>query len=333
MGPNPRHTLAGVLAVLVLAPAAAWAAEVMGPPAYPDDPFIGEYVGTFVAKGGSTFEAEAKVFPVKAGYRVALLVRPTQEKPRGERIELEGKVEAKTLSFAGGDWSGTVAKKRVTASGPQGTFDLKWHERKGPTLGAKPPEGAVVLLPFEPGKPPSLDAWDNPSWHPVTDGSMMKGKGNIKTKRPFGSVRLHIEFLCPYEPDKSGQGRGNSGVYLQGKYEIQVLDSFGLVPGKGDCGAIYGVAVPRVNACLPPLRWQTCDITFTAPKVNQGGEVTEQARMTVEHNGVLIHQDQAVPGVTRSGMRGPAGPVGPLMLQDHGHLVRYRNIWLVERTD
>src|SRR5258707_1378945 len=133
----------------------------------------------------------------------------------------------------------------------------------------------------------------------------VKGHGDIITKETFGGkFKLHVVFRVPYEPSGNGQDRGNSGVYLQGRYEVQILDSYGLKPGKGDCGAIYGVAAPAVNACKAPTIWQTYDIEFTAPKV-ENGKKSEPAHMTVHHNGVKIHDDAPVTSDnTTSGLGG-----------------------------
>ena len=136
-------------------------------------------------------------------------------------------------------------------------------------------------------------------------------------------------------PEARGQARGNSGVYLQGRYEIQVLDSYGpaLPPGQkagaDDCGAIYGQTPPRVNATLPPGVWQTYDIWFRAPRLDRRGNVKEPPRFTVIHNGVLIHRDVPVTGTTRASLGDPPQVTGPILLQDHGNPVRDRNIWLV----
>lgn len=199
------------------------------------------------------------------------------------------------------------------------------------------PRDAVVL--FD-GK--SFENWTRTDGKPVEwkqlDGGAMQvqpGKGNIITKRKLGgSFKLHIEFRVPYMPQASGQGRGNSGVYVQGRYEVQVLDSYGLTSRDNDCGGIYGVAAPRINACKAPTIWQSYDIEFTAPTCKDG-EVSEPARMTVYHNGVKIHDDVklAKDGKpvtnTTAGLGGDPCQPGPLMLQDHGNLVQYRNIWLV----
>ncbi|MBN9121351.1 MAG: DUF1080 domain-containing protein [Planctomycetes bacterium] len=158
----------------------------------------------------------------------------------------------------------------------------------------------------------------------------VKGHGDIITREKFGGTfKLHVEFRVPYEPNGAGQGRGNSGVYVQGRYEVQVLDSYGLKSGKNDCGAIYGVAAPKENACKAPTVWQTYDIEFTAPKY-ENGKKTEPAKMTVSHNGIKIHDAVPIPvDNTTSGLGGDPATPGPILLQDHGHPVQYRNIWLL----
>lgn len=152
--------------------------------------------------------------------------------------------------------------------------------------------------------------------------------GDIMTVERFTDFFLHLEFRCPDMPEASGQGKGNSGVFLQGRYEIQVLDSYGLnVPGLGDCGAIYNLSAPLVNACLPPMQWQTYDVAFRAPRVADG-KVVEPARLTILHNGLVIQNNVQLPGVTGAPIDEDVGEPGPLLLQDHGNLVAYRNIWV-----
>ena len=197
----------------------------------------------------------------------------------------------------------------------------------------KPPKGAIIL--FD-GK--DLSKWvktdgKSPVKWTLKDGVMegVKGHGDIITKEKFdGKFRLHVEFRVPYEPGGAGQGRGNSGVYLQGRYEVQILDSYGLKSGKNDCGAIYDIHPPKVNACKAPTVWQSYDIEFTAPKF-ENGKKTEPARMTVRHNGVLVHDNAEIPvDNTRAGLGGNPATPGPILLQDHGHPVQFRNIWLVK---
>lgn len=198
-------------------------------------------------------------------------------------------------------------------------------------VGTPAPKDAIVL--FD-GK--STEAWTKKdgktaiAWK-VADGAMegVKGHGDIVTKEKFdGKFLLHVEFRVPYEPGNSGQGRGNSGVYLQGRYEIQVLDSYGLKSGKNDCASIYDLFPPKENVTKAPTIWQSYDITFTAPIVKEGKK-TEPVHISVVHNGVKVHDDVKVEANnTRAGMGGDISKPGPIMLQDHGHPVQYRNIWL-----
>jgi len=162
----------------------------------------------------------------------------------------------------------------------------------------------------------------------VEHGYMEVRGGNICTKREFTDFQAHVEFRLPLMPEATGQKRANSGVYLQGKYEIQVLDSYGLNSGDSDCGAIYKVAPPLVNACRPPELWQSYDAIFHAPRFDDKGNQISKARITAFQNGVLIQDNVEVPGPTVAAMTGPVTDHGPLMLQDHGCPVRYRNVWI-----
>ncbi len=193
-------------------------------------------------------------------------------------------------------------------------------------IGLKPPEGAVVL--FD-GK--NLDAWVNRSgkgraeW-PIDDGVLTVGKGNIMTAKPFGDFQLHLEFNVPYMPKAHGQARGNSGVYLSGIYELQVLDSYGLKLHADDCGAIYKQVIPSVNACKPPLQWQTYDVTFHKAQL-ENGKVVKKARVTVVQNGIKTIDDVEI-SPCPAGADNKEGEAGPLLLQDHGNPVQFRNIWI-----
>ena len=181
----------------------------------------------------------------------------------------------------------------------------------------------------------SLSGWvkrgsDSPAEWKVENGYMevVPGTGDICSKMEFTDHQLHIEFWLPLMADCTGQARANSVVYLQGSYEVQVLDSYGLDSKDDDCGGIYKVAPPMVNACRPPEQWQTYDIFFVAPKFDENGNKVSNARVTVLHNGVFIHHDREIPKPTGGELdRDLTGP-GPLMLQDHGNLIRYRNIWV-----
>lgn len=194
-----------------------------------------------------------------------------------------------------------------------------------------PPESAVVLF-----NGSDLSNWTSrdggePGWA-VEEGVMavVPRTGDIMTTEQFTDHFLHLEFMTPDMPEATGQAKGNSGVFLQGRYEIQVLDSYGIaVPGMGDCGAIYNQFAPLVNACKPPLEWQSYDVIFRAPRLNDDGEIVENTRVTVLQNGLVILNNVILSGTTGANIGGGVGEPGPLLLQDHGNLVKFRNIWAV----
>jgi len=192
-------------------------------------------------------------------------------------------------------------------------------ERKSPTLGAKPPAGAVVL--FDGSTAEHFERGE------ITMGNLLAA--NCESKEKFGDHSMHLEFRTPFKPHARGQARGNSGVYLQGRYECQVLDSFGLEGRNNECGGIYSIAEPAVNACFPPLTWQTYDIDFTAARYEDGKKVVN-ARTTIRHNGITIHDDLELPHGTPGKLPEAEGP-GLLYLQGHGNPVVYRNIWFVRK--
>lgn len=193
--------------------------------------------------------------------------------------------------------------------------------RRSATLGLAPPPDAVVLFDGT-----SVEGWRNGR---MSDDGLLK-QGTTSTQQ-FGDHFVHVEFLVPFEPTRRGQGRGNSGVYVQGSYEVQVLDSFGLAARHGDCGGIYSIRAPDVNMSLPPLQWQTFDIHFTAARFDAEGNKTENAKMTVYHNGVLVHEEVEVPNPTAAAPLSNETGRGPVNLQQHASEARFRNIWVVER--
>lgn len=202
----------------------------------------------------------------------------------------------------------------------------------GPSAGiAAPPSDAIVLL----GSDGNLSAWQGTDGKPAawlaTGGVVQTGKGNIQTKESFGDIQLHVEFATPSEVKGDSQGRGNSGVFLAGRFEIQVLDSYNnpTYPD-GMVAAMYGQFPPLVNASRPPGEWQAYDITFTAPRFS-GNKLEAPAVVTVLHNGVLVHNARAFWGPTAHQRIAPYVPEaakGPIRLQDHSNPVRFRNIWL-----
>ena len=220
------------------------------------------------------------------------------------------------------------------------------------SLGAADLPQPPVVDPGGPGKAPSdaivlFDGKDVAEWvhrdgspakWNVTNGEMVcnTGSGNILTKRKFGSAQIHIEFSTPLQAEAKGQARGNSGVYLQGRYELQVLDSYNNPTySDGSAGALYQQSAPAVNASKSPQQWQSYDIVFHAPKC-YGSSVLEPGTVTVLHNGVLIQDHFALEGPTPGGTGGDPCEPGPILLQDHIHQdvketpLRFRNIWVRE---
>lgn len=204
-----------------------------------------------------------------------------------------------------------------------------------PSSPAPPPSDAIVLFDGT-----SLEGWRGTGpagaaarWK-VVDGylEVVGGAGSIESRQGFGDAQLHVEWAAPDPPRGSGQNRGNSGVFLMGRYEVQVLDSHDNVTyPDGQAGAIYGQYPPLVNAARPPGAWQSYDIVFRAPRFTATGAVESPARMTIFHNGILVQDNVALLGPTSNQRRDPysAHPDRlPLSLQDHGDPVRFRNIWI-----
>ena len=303
---------------------------------------MGEYEGTYQADASQTSKATAKVIAEGPGYyRVVVQAEPLAPGEPTAQFEIYGVQQGTKVNLFGRSnarpWHGTIAADKLVADpGYYGIgLELRKITRKSPTEGLPPPADATVLLPYSPGKAPDASAWLGGSWKPQDDGSLQcdPGKGSIRTKQSFSDLKLHLEFWLPLMADNFGQARANSGVFLNNLYEIQVLDSFGLVPSMGDCGAIYDQTRPKVNANLPPEHWQTYDIRFRAPRMNPDGTVREKARVTVELNGVKVQDDTPIEGATAGHEPGKPqanAATGPLQLQDHGNRVRYRNIWLEE---
>lgn len=322
---------ASALAALALFAASSYAAE-KGLPTFTDPAAAGV---DFAVQGEYSGELETQDGKLKHGVQVIALGEGKFRAVayRGglpgdgwdqsrEAISAEGSLKDGVAVFMGEHARGEIKDGvlAVTANSGEKLGDLKKVERKSPTLGAKPPAGAVVLFDGT-----NTEAWEGGKI--TKDGLLEVG---TRSKQSFGSCQLHLEFRTPFMPTASGQARGNSGVYVEDTYEFQVLDSFGLEGKDNECGGLYSIKAPRVNMCYPPLSWQTYDFDFTAPKFDAAGKKTANARVTLKHNGVLIYDGFELPQQTPGG-RGKEGPTGPIALQNHGNPVNYRNIWLVEK--
>ncbi len=312
------------------------------------DPIMGDWQGTWTLDDASdSGPAMAQVIALGNGkYRIRVL--PEFNTRLDPIAVMEAKMTDSEVKFSGSgqtpdytevQLNGRIKGKHMTgtfqAGGYWGSFKMAPVVRISPTLGAKPPKGAVVLFN---GK--NLKKWMHPrkpegqnaaTWK-LVDGAMeVKPKtGSIISKRKFEDIKLHLEFRTPFMPEARGQGRGNSGVYIQGRYECQILDSYGLQGKDNECGGVYKVGAPIVNMCAPPRQWQTYDITFRAPKFDSDGKKVEDARMSVVHNGVLIQDNIKIPGPTTASLGGDIKEPAGIYLQDHGNPVQYRNIWVVE---
>lgn len=260
-----------------------------------------------VALGGGKFE----VYVLEGGLPGA------GWEPGKSRIQLKG--EKGQFGDAASKTTATLENAVLTVMKADGTKqELKRIERQSPTLQALPPGNAIVL---------SADKWENAK---EENGLLMANASTTRSR--FSSYTLHLEFRTPYKPHARGQKRGNSGVYHSGRWETQVLDSFGLKGEQNECGGLYSIAKPRLNMCLPPLTWQTYDVEFTAAKFGAAGTRTAWPRLTVRLNGVLIHDNVELNKdfTTSAPLSTPlTSPEGPIHLQQHDNPVAFRNIWIV----
>lgn len=243
-------------------------------------------------------------------------------KKEATKVPLKGETKDGVVQFTGTNFTGSIKNGVFSGKGEDDiAFDLPRVERQSPTLGAKPPEGAIVLFDGS-----NTDAWTGGK---LQDGNLLAV--GPSTKQKFRNFSLHLEFRSPFMPKARGQGRGNSGMYLLDQYECQILDSFGLSGENNECGGFYTLAKPAVNMCLPPLSWQTYDVDFTQATFDDAGKKIKGAIVTLRHNGVVIHDKLELPKNTPGGHSNDESQPGALFLQDHGNPVHFRNIWIVEK--
>ena len=303
------------------------------------DPVMGDWQGHRVSVDGSVVPITVQAIALgEQKYRFVVQNR-FDVRDSSFTVSYEGMLDGSRLgvpehpSWVATIEDGVIAGRTTLSEAVH--FGLNHIVRLSPNLGATAPEGAVGLF-----NGTSLEAWERrevkqretPVGWKIFDGvlEVVPGTGDIITKRKFTDFQLHIEFCSPFMPEARGQARGNSGVYLQGRYEVQVLDSYGLKGEDNECGGIYKVKAPRVNMCAPPGQWQSYDVAFRAPRFGPDGTKQDDARVTVVHNGIVIHENLAIPGPTGGAIDEDVQLPGPLLLQDHGNLVQYRNIWIYE---
>jgi hypothetical protein len=288
-----------------------------------DFAYQGEYVGAVRSSRGRCVDVGLQVIARGDGQFEAVLY---QGGLPGAGWDMESKT-ALSGARRGGEVGLEAEGRTVTTDGQlANVYDsagcklgcLQKIHRVSPSMGACPPRGAIVL--FDGTSTENLE-----DARVTEDGLLEVG---VTTKMPVADFRLHLEFRLPYMPYATGQSRGNSGVYIQRRYEVQILDSFGLEGVHNECGGLYKQQRPDVNMCLPPLSWQTYDIWFTAARWDEEGNKIANTRLTVLHNGVPIHCDREVTNKTGAGR--PEGPDPlPILLQNHGNPVNFRNIWIV----
>lgn len=304
---------------------------------YPEtpDPFVGEYVGRWSEVEEVNPEVAAQVIALGGNrYRVRVVNKLDMRCPVLGQAEVEPK--GGILRFEDQSLHGTCDGQTITGGRGTGklTFSMQKVSRVSPSAGKTPPPGAIALFDGS-----NLDAWQAPQgWQILGDGTLLvtPDAEDLVTKEAWNDVELHVEFRTPFMPASRGQQRGNSGIFVQDVYEVQVLDSFGLEGYYDECGALYKLSAPHVNACYPPLAWQTFDIAYTAPRYDPSGKLIAYGRMTVHQNGVLIHNDQELTWITawkeKERLAPPPREPGHVKIQAHDNYVQFRNIWLVSKS-
>ncbi|MEK6259379.1 MAG: DUF1080 domain-containing protein [Planctomycetota bacterium] len=286
----------------------------------------GEYSGSVTSADGWCRAVGLQVVALGDGKFDALWYRgglPGNGYDGSTRLKLSGQRAGDKVVLAGdGQTIELQPGYAASVKNPTGFIvgNLSPMHRYSLTARAAPPANAIVL--FD-GK--STDRLKNAKVTP--DGLLEIG---CETKDPVQNFTLHAEFRTPYMPYAKGQARGNSGFYLQKRYEVQVLDSFGLELQFNDCASLYRFKAPDLNMSFPPLSWQTYDIDFTAPKFDADGQRTAKGRITVRHNGIVVHNNLELENKTGGGSVEGPNPL-PILFQNHGNAVHFRNVWLIDK--
>ena len=339
--------LAGTITVVLLV-AASLAHGDAGAHEYP---FMGDWQGGW-SQQDRVYPPKiaAQIIPCADGaYQIRLFTELRKKAP--EYVVIKAKPNGDRLDFQQGPWSGTIQGDRFTGRGSlrgsEGSFEMKRAFYESPRLLVKPPQGALALFDGS-----SFDEWEmlrrggktGPVTWKIDAGAMRivpelgnhKIGASVGTRQTFRDFHLHIEFRLPLLPENTDQKRANSGVIIEeyAFYEVQVLDSYGLPGYYDECGAIYQIAPPKVNMCAMPLQWQSYDIIYHAPRFDRAGNLAGRPRITINHNGELIHKDLDLPypenAVKSRRQRPDSRKPGRIKLQDHGYPIEYRNIWIVD---
>ncbi|MCB9926023.1 MAG: DUF1080 domain-containing protein [Planctomycetaceae bacterium] len=291
----------------------------------PEYALLGEFVGP-ISVGENKYEPLAlQIRPIGGDNFEALQYRgglPGQKTHKPAPIQLIGRRSGDFVILSGGPWAIFVEKDHCLIVDREGNHvgRLERVTRQSPTLGAQPPKDAIVLFDGT-----NTDQFTIAEMTP--DGLLMQG---ADLKPMFQDFNLHVEFRLPYMPASTGQARGNSGLYLQSRYELQVLDSFAEEPTFNGIGSLYRTRQPDINMCLPPLQWQTYDVAFTAPRWAADGTKVRNAQITAWLNGVKVQDDVELANKTGAGQE-EAPTLLPIRFQNHKDPVRFRNIWLIDR--
>lgn len=291
----------------------------------PEYALLGEFVGP-ISVGENKYEPLGlQIRPIGGDNYEALQYRgglPGQKTFKPGAIQLIGRRSGDFVVMSGGPWAIFVEDDHcllIDCEGEQ-VGRLERITRESPTLGAQPPKDAIVLFDGT-----NTDQFS--SGEMTADGLLMAG---ADLKPMFQDFNMHVEFRLPYMPAATGQARGNSGLYLQSRYELQILDSFAEEPTFNGAGSLYRTRAPDVNMCLPPLQWQTYDVEFTAPRWAADGSKVRNARVTAWLNGVKVQNNFDLPNKTGAGQE-EAPTLLPIRFQNHKDPVRFRNIWLIDR--
>ena len=291
----------------------------------PSYSLMGEFAGEIQTDGEEAEQIGLQIRPMgENGFEAIQYTGglPGQPAQKGNPVQLVGRRSDGFVTLSGGPFVIIVEEDGCILLDRKGTQigNLARVNRQSPTLGAKPPKDAIVIFDGT-----STDQFSGANM--TKDGLLMQG---ATLKPMLQDFDLHLEFRLPYMPEQDGQSRSNSGIYVQSRYECQILDSFATPAVFNGLGAIYRFRKPDVNMCLPPLVWQTYDIRFTAPRWEADGSKRRNAHITSWVNGVKVQDNIEVPQQTGHGKEETPSLL-PIVLQDHGNDVRFRNIWAIDR--